>query len=543
MKEMIRPTAPVKGFSVSEPSNASSPEEKAQKFLAEASQFQLGVLPTESRHPMTMKLSQLAKNDPREAIKIFNEVDKLAVNAVVQVIPQLDKLRNDIRATLDEGGRVFFSGCGATGRLAISIETLWREETKRMGRSDLSERVFGFIAGADFALVRSIENFEDHPDFGVRQMYDLGFKDGDLMVAVTEGGETPFVIGTCEEAAAKGRRSPWFIYCNPSELLCKTTERSRRVIQNPKVNCISIATGPMALSGSTRLQATTAQQLAVGAALFSALVPERTPAAYVTEFADVLKTRDFTKLAPVIEKESAVYAQKHFCVHRTSRYGITVLTDTTERTPTFSLLPFESPYDDNSEPSWTYLSIPDVATSSDAWMRVLGGRIPRPIEWEQYRSLYGMERTLGYDFSSASLDRRKRQLGAEKVHVFSIEDRGNDVVFAIDGAEAALARPLSLLSEHLLVKCAMNMTSTLLMGRVGRFLGNVMVFVRPTNKKLVDRSVRYIRLLLEDEGLSPMTYEEVCVALFREFEGSRPDEPVVVRTFERLKQQQMKRQA
>lgn len=539
MKETISSSAPPKGLPVTEP----SPEEKARKFLAEASQFQLGVLPTESRHPMTMKLSQLAKNDLREAIKIFNEVDKLAVNGVTAVLPQLDRLCADIRATLADGGRVFFSGCGATGRLAISLETLWREETKRQGRADLAERVCGFIAGADFALVRSIENFEDHPDFGVRQMNDLGFRDGDLMVAVTEGGETPFVIGTCEEAAARGHRAPWFIYCNPSALLCQTTERSRRVIQNPKINCLSIATGPMALSGSTRLQATTAQQLAVGAALFAALLPERTPASYVTEFADVLKTRDFTRLAPVIERESAVYAQKQFCVHRTSRYGITVLTDTTERTPTFSLLPFESPYDENREPSWTYLSIPDAATSSDAWMRVLGGRIPRPIEWEQYRALYGMERTLGYDFSGASLERRRRQLGAENVHVFSIEDRGNDVVFSIDGAEAALARPLSLLAEHLLVKCAMNMTSTLLMGRVGRFLGNVMIFVRPTNKKLVDRSIRYIRLLLEDEGLSPLTYDEVCVALFREFEGSRPDEPVVVRTFEKLKQLQMKRQA
>ena len=61
-----------------------------------------------------------------------------------------------------------------------------------------------------------------------------------------------------------------------------------------------------------------------------------------------------------------------------------------------------------------------------------------------------------------------------------------------------------------------------------------MVFVRPTNNKLVDRSIRFIRLLLEDEGLSPLTYEDVSRS-FEEFEHSRADEPVVVRTFERLR--------
>jgi N-acetylmuramic acid 6-phosphate etherase len=148
-----------------------------------------------------------------------------------------------------------------------------------------------------------------------------------------------------------------------------------------------------------------------------------------------------------------------------------------------------------------------------------------------------MDRILGYDFST-SLERRRRQLGTDNVHVFDIADQDADVVFSIDGAEARFRRPHSLLCEHLLVKCAMNIVSTLVMGRMNRFYGNVMVFVRPTNNKLIDRSIRYIRLLLEDEGFSPLTYEDVCLALFQEFEESRADEPVVIQTFERLKKAQ-----
>ena len=511
-----------------------SAEDKARQFLADAAQFQLGGLPTESRHPKTMQLSQLAQHELGTAIGVMAEVDRDAVTEVARHVPALDMMTADIRATLKSGGRIFLCGCGATGRLSISLETLWREETARTSRHDLANKVISFIAGGDFALVRSIDNFEDHPEFGARQLHDLGFADGDLLIANTEGGETPFVIGATEEAARSGGRQPYFLFCNPASILRVTAERSRRVLDNPLIHSISIPTGPMALSGSTRLQATTVEMLATGAALFAAMTPDGSPTAWIEEFAGVLARTDWQALAPLVEKESAIYANHEFCVHRTSRYGITVLTDTTERTPTFSLFPFESSLDKKSEASWTYLSIPDVTSSVEAWERVLG-RPPRPVDWDAYRERFGMEQTLGYDFSANSLERRRRQLGQDNVHVYEITDRGAEVVFGVDGAEASFRRPNSGLCEHLLVKCAMNIASTLVMGRLDRFYGNVMVFVRPTNNKLVDRSIRFIRLLLEDEGLSPLTYEEVCLALFEEFERSRADEPVVVRTFERLK--------
>ena len=39
----------------------------------------------------------------------------------------------------------------------------------------------------------------------------------------------------------------------------------------------------------------------------------------------------------------------------------------------------------------------------------------------------------------------------------------------------------------------------------------------------------------KEEGFAVQTYEKICYALFEEFEKARQDEPVVVRTFERLK--------
>lgn len=43
------------------------------------------------------------------------------------------------------------------------------------------------MAGGDVALIKSVEDFEDHPEFAVQHMKDLGFTENDLLLASTEG--------------------------------------------------------------------------------------------------------------------------------------------------------------------------------------------------------------------------------------------------------------------------------------------------------------------------------------------------------------------
>lgn len=64
----------------------------------------------------------------------------------------------DVNQCLESGGRVFICGCGATGRLSLVLETLWRQETKEIYQ-DWSERVVAFMAGGDSALIKSVEDF------------------------------------------------------------------------------------------------------------------------------------------------------------------------------------------------------------------------------------------------------------------------------------------------------------------------------------------------------------------------------------------------
>lgn len=89
------------------------------------------------------------------------------------------------------------------------------------------------------------------------------------------------------------------------------------------------------------------------------------------------------------------------------------------------------------------------------------------------------------------------------------------------------------LFNHLMVKMLLNAHSTLIMGLLGRYEGNVMTWVRPSNNKLIDRAARYITQLLKVKGKT-VPYETVVLKIFEEIDIVNENEPVVVRVVEKL---------
>jgi N-acetylmuramic acid 6-phosphate etherase len=505
----------------------------SDEFLKVSAQFRLGELPTESRHPLTKNLSTLAVDDLDSALRLLRQVEIGATqSAFANAYDQLKSLSRIIVETWASGGRVFFCGCGATGRLSVSLEALWRKECAARGADGESERVLSFIAGGDYALVRSIENFEDHPEYGAQQLRDLGFSREDLLIATTEGGETPFVIGATLEAASISSRAPWFLFCNPRESLMGL-ERCRDVFSNPGIQSVSLPTGPMALAGSTRLQASTVLMLAGGACLFSA-VDGGDPQTHIDEFLSTLSAVDFSVLAPLISREAEGYAKGSRCLHSADEHAITVLTDTTERSPTFSIAPFENELSTTDRLAWTYLTVPSVTRPDRAWEKILM-RPPRPLTWKSVAKKYDASVMGGFDFSTQTVLRRRLLLGAPLI--FSVESGAGYLHLSIGGRAASLPVRGSRLTEHLILKCAMNMSSMLVMGRLGRFQSNLMLYVKASNNKLIDRAIRYIRLLQEDAGSASTSYDEVCHALFEVRLTLDPEDSIVLRTLEKLDSQ------
>jgi N-acetylmuramic acid 6-phosphate etherase len=505
---------------------------KAENYLAISSQYKLGALVTESSHPETRNLSDLAVNNISKAVSVLKGLDTNTLSVLASKIKEICYLKDAVRDTFKSGKNVYFCGCGATGRLSLTIETLWRQVN---AGKPLEDRVFSFMSGGDVALIRSIENFEDYPQYGARQLAESGFREGDLLIGTTEGGETPFVIGAVEEATKISNRKPFFLYCNPDDILCSVAERSKRIIQNSGINKINLTVGPMAVTGSTRMQSSTILLAAAGLALF---YNERDKAELEKTISDLISfwnSADISFIGKFTESESGFYQKGDFLLYETDRnLGITIITDTTERSPTFSLYPFENVHESDLKISMCYLYLPEAENSETAWESLLW-RKPRTLEWPDISGIASGKRLLGFDFSTKVLDRRTREGNPGKQHIFKISKEHNCIKFSLENNQHILPTSFSdPICDHLVLKMILNIHSTLIMGRLGRYEGNVMTYVRASNNKLIDRAIRYIDLILKNNRIT-VSYSEICHTLYDMLETTPSDHSIVLATAGELK--------
>ncbi len=499
----------------------------ADEFLAKKHLFQLGDLPTETPHPKTLQLSEWAQSDLDRALATLRRIDLEALEKIVKLKAEVTSLFHAVADTLAAGNKIYLVGCGATGRLSLSLEYLWRK--KHPG----SEQVCSLMAGGDVALVHSLEGFEDFPEYGARHLMELGFGANDLLIGSTEGGETPYVIGAVEKATQVSKRKPLFLYCNTTRILIEKVERSRRVLTDPKIDSYCLETGPMALTGSTRMQASTVLMLVIGLALeFGRDVD--LAFRELDRWIEFLRSAQIIRLKEFILKESDSYRQGDHTIYSVGEFAITVFTDTTERAPTFNLPPFDNPKHLTDRHSLSYVMIPTANTSEDSW-RALLARDPRPLQWPEIHSKATRDYLFSFDFGRGVSSFRRQILPKGEHHVFSIERDGQNIGFKFRGLDETFSLPGGIgLFDHLTLKLWLNMHSTLVMGRLGRFEGNLMTWVYPSNGKLVDRAARYSQIIMRKQGYPPVPYDEIIRAQFAAKRELSPKESIVHKTIQIL---------
>ncbi len=500
----------------------------SKQFLALAKEFQLGDLPTETFNKLTKNLSFLANNNLSQALEVLKVVDLHALDVLNNEINKLDLLHQSISKTIKNNHKVYLCGCGATGRLSLSLETFWR---RKFAGTNLEEKVVSFMAGGDTALIKSIEKFEDFPEYGAQQLTELGFQEGDLLIACTEGGETPFVIGATEKAVELSSVKPFFLYCNPDKILCNVAKRSKRVIENSRIGKINFEIGPMALAGSTRMQASTILQLAIGLPLLFFQEEQKMMKEELSKLINWYKEFDLINIKKLVEWEAdLIKSEKHLFYQSDNNLGITILTDTTERSPTFSLLPFENQQDDSTDLSLSYLFINGTHDSLEAW-KLLLNRTPRAVEWDKTKKETSLERLYGFDISETI--KKSRKIKCELIQcsmnhdLINLNWKENEVNLKMNN--------LSFLGKQTLLKMILNIHSTLIMGINDRYQNNIMTWVRPSNNKLIDRSIRYIQMLLDQNGIKK-TYIEITEACFLLKQEIKDDESIVLKVVDYFKE-------
>src|SRR5437764_3745995 len=157
---------------------------RSEDFLKISDQFQLGVLTTESSHPSTANLSEAAKNDISAALGLLFDVDNDVVRKYRGFVEsgRARGIQDAVLRSLKEGGKLFFTGCGSTGRLSIQLVSIWRDFWQRQRARGLAgspspqefeDRALSVMAGGDFALIKAVEGFEDCTEFGKQQIGDV----------------------------------------------------------------------------------------------------------------------------------------------------------------------------------------------------------------------------------------------------------------------------------------------------------------------------------------------------------------------------------
>ncbi len=398
-------------------------------YVANKTQFQLHTLLTEQRHPKTWNLSERIASDTAAGLGMLFSVDEdveVRLRALASDRRDIEQAAGAAAETILTGKKIYIYGCGATGRLAKQMESaFWRpfwKGVKTNGRiwkkiestvgSDIEDRLIGEMTGGDRALISSLEGFEDLLLIGRLQLEDRGVRKGDCVICVTEGGETSSVIGTALGALDQWKAAPdydpvrsrkkiYFVYNNPDEKLLPF-ERSRKIIEEPGITRINLTTGPQAITGSTRMQATTSETYVLGTiledavrrVLASRLSPkEMASIGFSADYSMAGAFRDFGKIrkslldaipdiARLADAETAAYREGKFSTYFAGKSLVTVFTDATERSPTFRLYPLDTVKEPRRKcwiQVWTGASAPDAA-----WKAFLG-RPFRGLDPEFYR--------------------------------------------------------------------------------------------------------------------------------------------------------------
>ncbi len=169
-------------------------KKRSEEFLEVSDQFQLGALATESSHPITANLSESAKHSISQALGLLFDVDSDVLRKYREFAEsgRARNIQETVLRSLRKGGKVFFTGCGSTGRLSIQLVSIWRDFWQRQrarglvcrpSPEDLERRALSVMAGGDFALIKAVEGFEDFTAFGEKQLADEGVSNNDVVFA------------------------------------------------------------------------------------------------------------------------------------------------------------------------------------------------------------------------------------------------------------------------------------------------------------------------------------------------------------------------
>lgn len=186
----------------------------------------------------------LEKMSIEEITAGINNEDQKVVPAIKEKLFQINNLISAIVSRLKNGGRLFYIGAGAGGRLAV-LDTLELPTTYGIEKGMINV----VLAGGIENLIYAPEDREDDTSAGWQALQHFNISAKDIVVGISASGSTPFVLSTLQNCRMESVTTGCIV-SNPSSPIAVLSDYPVEVI-----------TGPEFVTGSTRMKCGSAQKM------------------------------------------------------------------------------------------------------------------------------------------------------------------------------------------------------------------------------------------------------------------------------------------
>ena len=199
------------------------------------------MLKTEMRNERSTHLSDMTTAD---MVALIQEENRNAVRAIDSELDAIARTVDAVSARMKEGGRLFYIGCGTSGRLGV-LDASECPPTFGVPHGT----VVGIIAGGDSALRRAAEGAEDDEAAGQRDLGAHHITARDSVIGISVAGGAAYVKGALHLAKEVGALTV-ALTCNADSPI----EHVADVAIHPD-------TGAEVVTGSTRMKAGSAHKM------------------------------------------------------------------------------------------------------------------------------------------------------------------------------------------------------------------------------------------------------------------------------------------
>ena len=199
------------------------------------------MLKTEMRNQNTTHINSMSTID---MVKVIQEENLNAARAINNELDNIASAIDAISERMKRGGRLFYLGCGTSGRLGV-LDASECPPTYGVPK----DLVIGIIAGGDHALRNAIEGAEDNPQMGKDDLEKFGVNENDSVVGISVAGGARYVIGALNKAKEVGA------------LTIALTSNENTPIEQISDITIHPDTGAEVVTGSTRMKAGSAHKM------------------------------------------------------------------------------------------------------------------------------------------------------------------------------------------------------------------------------------------------------------------------------------------